>query len=76
VKRAKGIEERTDNKLVGTAHRDHSEDLGYTPLNENLTVRIMSKPQSAVNAFLRIMRIFFTGHSNDVFCIHRNRDLQ
>ncbi len=55
----KVIEERTDNKLAGNpAHRELSACRGFKARhNETLTVRIMSKAFSHVNAFLRIMRI-------------------
>ncbi len=60
MKRAKGIEERTDNKLAGEPPTAIIPPTwAERPLNENLDVRIMSKPSTGVNAFLRIMRIFF-----------------
>jgi hypothetical protein len=54
----KVIEERTDNKLAGeppTAIFPSCE--ACAPHHENLTVCIMSKLSTPVNAFLRIMRI-------------------
>jgi hypothetical protein len=65
VKRAKSIEERTDNKLAGEPPTAIIPPNWASAPQRKSHVRIMSNEPKPVNAFLRIMRILLKIYERD-----------